>query len=213
MSKIKLNAPTGGGSVSLEAPSSTQSNSNIEFKLPTQDGSSGQVLKTDGSGNLSFGADTGGKILQVVPHSFTNETSSTSTSDVAISGSAKALTLTSSSSSVLIIANIYCFHTRSYSGMGMSLTLRKTVSGGSITDIYEPKDGGQMFDFDTSQLSSHAGRAMQTLVHIDTPGNTGVTYELSGRGYTSNNSGSWAVNRTDNGDTARSQIVFLEIAG
>jgi len=58
MSKIKLNAPTGGGSVSLEAPSSTQSNSNIEFKLPTQDGSSGQVLKTDGSGNLSFSAES-----------------------------------------------------------------------------------------------------------------------------------------------------------
>jgi len=154
-----------------------------------------------------------GAILQVVQHSFTNETSSTSTSDVAISGSAKALTLTSSSSSVLIIANIYCYHTRSYSGQGMSLTLRKTVSGGSITDIYEPKDGGQMFDFDTSQLTSHTGRAMQTLVHMDTPGNTGVTYELSGRGYTSNNSGSWAVNRTDNGDTARSQVVFLEVAG
>ena len=64
MSKIKLNAPTGGGSVSLEAPSSTQSNSNIEFKLPTQDGSSGQFMKTDGSGNLSFGAAGGGKIVQ-----------------------------------------------------------------------------------------------------------------------------------------------------
>tara|TARA_R100000697_G_scaffold62233_1_gene75159 strand:+ start:678 stop:1334 length:657 start_codon:yes stop_codon:yes gene_type:complete len=64
MSKIKLNAPTGGGSVSLEAPSSTTNDANVELKLPVADGSSGQVLKTDGSGNLSFGADTGGKILQ-----------------------------------------------------------------------------------------------------------------------------------------------------
>jgi len=60
MSKIKLNAPTGGGSVSLEAPSSTQSNNNIEFKLPVADGSAGQFMKTDGSGNLAF-AGGGGK--------------------------------------------------------------------------------------------------------------------------------------------------------
>ena len=211
MSKISLKH-SGGNVVSLNSPTNAPGAADVAFKLPNADGSSGQVLKTDGSGNLSFGADTGGKILQVVQHSFTNETSSTSTSDVAISGSSKALTLSSSSNSVLIIASIYCYHTRSYSGQGMSLKLRKTVSGGSITDIYEPKDGGQMFDFDTSQLSSHTGRAMQTLVHMDTPGNTGVTYELSGRGYTSNNSGSWAVNRTDNADTARSQIIFMEIA-
>ena len=154
-----------------------------------------------------------GSILQVVQHSFTTETSSTSTSDVAIGGSSKALTLTSSSSSVLIIASIYCRWYRSYSGQGMSLKLRKTVSGGSITDIYEPKGSGFMAFDDTSQLSGHDMRTMQTLVHMDTPGNTGVTYELSGRGYTSSNSGSWAVNRTDSGDTARSQIVFLEVAG
>jgi len=56
MSKIKLNAPTGGGSVSLEAPSSTTSNADIELKLPVADGSAGQFMKTDGSGNLSFAA-------------------------------------------------------------------------------------------------------------------------------------------------------------
>ena len=197
--KIKLNAASGGGSVSLQAPSS--SGNDRVYTVPDI-GSDGTLATTA----------TAGKILQVVQHSFTTETSSTSTSDVAIGGSSKALTLSSSSNSVLIIANIYCFHSRSYSGQGMSLTLRKTVSGGSITDIYEPKDGGEMFNFDTSQLASTSGRGMQTLVHIDTPGNTGVTYELSGRGYTSNNGGTWAVNRTDNGDTARSQIVFLEIA-
>lgn len=155
---------------------------------------------------------TRGNILQVVQHSFSDETSSTSTSDVAIVGSAKALTLTSSSSSVLIIANIYVSHFRSYSGNGVSLTLRKTVSGGSITDIYEPKDGGQMMSIDTSQLATTDQRGMQTLMHIDTPGNTGVTYELSGRCYTNANGGRFRVNETDSGDTAHSRIVFLEIA-
>ena len=36
--------------------SSTTVSSNITFSLPTTDGSSGQALKTDGSGNLSFGS-------------------------------------------------------------------------------------------------------------------------------------------------------------
>ena len=53
--KIKLNAASGGGSVSIVAPTSTTSNANIELKLPVADGNSDQVIKTDGSGNLSFG--------------------------------------------------------------------------------------------------------------------------------------------------------------
>jgi len=42
------------GSVALAAPASTTSGANIEFKLPVADGSSNQLLKTDGSGQLSF---------------------------------------------------------------------------------------------------------------------------------------------------------------
>ena len=54
--KIKLNAASGGGSVSLKAPSTTTSNAAVELQLPVADGSANEVLKTDGSGNLSFGA-------------------------------------------------------------------------------------------------------------------------------------------------------------
>ena len=68
--KIKLNAASGGGSVSLKAPSSTTSNAAVELQLPVADGSNGQVIKTNGSGVLSFADDAGGKILQVV--SFVN---------------------------------------------------------------------------------------------------------------------------------------------
>ena len=50
---IKLNGST-AGSVSLDAPASTTSSADITFKLPVADGSSGQVLQTDGSGALSF---------------------------------------------------------------------------------------------------------------------------------------------------------------
>ena len=45
---------SGGNSVSLNPPSSAPTSSEVAFKLPTSDGSAGQVLQTDGSGNLSW---------------------------------------------------------------------------------------------------------------------------------------------------------------
>ena len=56
--KIKLNAASGGVSVSLKAPSTTTSNAAVELQLPVADGSANQFIKTDGSGNLSFGTVT-----------------------------------------------------------------------------------------------------------------------------------------------------------
>ena len=50
---IKLNGSV-GGSVSLDAPPSTTSQYDINFKLPVADGSNGQVITTNGSGQLSF---------------------------------------------------------------------------------------------------------------------------------------------------------------
>ena len=48
---------SGGNKVTLSAPTSDPS-SNPNFKLPQADGSSGQFLKTDGSGALSFATPT-----------------------------------------------------------------------------------------------------------------------------------------------------------
>ena len=44
---------SGGNKVTLSAPDSNPS-SDITFKLPQADGSAGQVLQTDGNGNLTF---------------------------------------------------------------------------------------------------------------------------------------------------------------
>ena len=52
MSNIKL-VHSGGNSVSLTTPTSNPA-SNLTFKLPQADGSAGQVLMTDGNGNLSW---------------------------------------------------------------------------------------------------------------------------------------------------------------
>ena len=59
MSEIKLTADSGGGTTSLKAPSSTTSNADVVLKLPVADGSANQVLKTDGSGQLSFTSNAG----------------------------------------------------------------------------------------------------------------------------------------------------------
>ena len=50
---IKLNAQS-GGSVALDAPTQTTGSADNLYKLPVADGTAGQVLKTDGSGNLSW---------------------------------------------------------------------------------------------------------------------------------------------------------------
>ena len=60
MSKISLKH-SGGNVVSLNSPTSAPTSADVAFKLPNADGSANEVLKTDGSGNLSFAADSGGK--------------------------------------------------------------------------------------------------------------------------------------------------------
>ena len=56
---IKLNGST-AGSVALDAPASTTGNADIAFKLPVADGTAGQILTTDGSGNLSWATPSSG---------------------------------------------------------------------------------------------------------------------------------------------------------
>ena len=56
---------SGGNKVTLSAPASNPS-SDITFKLPQADGSSGQFLKTDGSGALSFATPTDTQGLAMV---------------------------------------------------------------------------------------------------------------------------------------------------
>jgi len=55
MSSLKLKH-SGGNAVSLNPPTSAPTSSDVAFKLPNADGSAGQYMKTDGSGNLAFAA-------------------------------------------------------------------------------------------------------------------------------------------------------------
>lgn len=65
-SQIKLREPAMGGSsgIIIKAPS-TNLASDLTFVMPDADGTSGQVLQTDGSGNLSFVTVSGGSSSKV----------------------------------------------------------------------------------------------------------------------------------------------------
>ena len=60
MSAIKLTADSGGGTVELKAPATTTGNAALQFKLPVADGTSGQALTTNASGQLAFSTISGG---------------------------------------------------------------------------------------------------------------------------------------------------------
>ena len=55
MAELKIKADSGGVTVSLKGPATTSSNAAVQLTLPVDDGTSGQYLKTDGSGALSWG--------------------------------------------------------------------------------------------------------------------------------------------------------------
>ena len=129
--KIKLNAASGGGSVRLKAPSTTTGNAAVELQLPVADGSANQVLKTNGSGVLSFGADTGGKILQVVNFiSSTPKTISATTTytDTDITDS---ITTTAANSKVLVLGSLAYDTARDNNDCGARFRLVRTISSTS----------------------------------------------------------------------------------
>ena len=97
---IKLNAQS-GGSVALNAPTQTTSSADVTFKLPVADGTAGQVLKTDGSGNLSWGNDTG-VILQVKQTVKTDQFTSTAYDYTDITGMSISITPSSASNKILV---------------------------------------------------------------------------------------------------------------
>jgi hypothetical protein len=61
---LRLGDTTGGEYVGLKAPGTVSSS--VTFTLPGADGSADEFLKTDGSGNLTFAAVSGGTSWQAV---------------------------------------------------------------------------------------------------------------------------------------------------
>ena len=196
---IKLNGST-AGSVALDAPASTTGNADIQFKLPVADGSAGQALKTDGSGNLGFA--NLGKILQVV--------SVTSISNIATSsdfpqatGISLNITPAATGNNILLIASFQCY-----------------VSGGSSNNrigLYGIKDEGNtiiaQFRFGADS-TNEAGKDIfgsNTIHRVYSPNTTSQkTYELVYGRYSSSYANTVNLNGGGGGDN-RSTLTAIEI--
>ena len=132
MSSLKLKH-SGGNSVSLNPPTSAPTSSEVAFKLPNADGSNGQYIKTDGSGNLAFAslaADVG-KINQVVTQIY-EPTSNISTTSTSYADTGMTLSITpSNTNSKILIFGIANGHYINNSSSNSCINIKRTVSGSS----------------------------------------------------------------------------------
>ena len=214
--KIKL-VHSGGNAVSIAVPTSNPSSSEVEFKLPQADGSANQVLKTDGSGNLSFAADQGGKILQVVS---TTKTDTASQASVAAGAqwsitAFKATITPSSASNKLLIFGIASFDTGNYS---QALYLQK--DGSDLAAAMGDAAGSRKST--VSQILDADGGAYQQVQHsfqfLDTAGNTSERYYNLAIGHGRNAAVNIFMNRSSTDQDiyyqfrTQSTITVMEIA-
>ena len=200
--KIKLNAASGGGSVSLKAPSTTTSNAAVELQLPVADGSADQFIKTDGSGNLSFAAAGGGAVKQVKKtvvtalESITLDTSGTGSHD-----SSLAVTITPSSASNIIYVSAFAFgEGNTQDQTRFSTRLKKVISGGSTSYYPTPISNrlGVFSNTGTSNINaSNSPDSFGIPNFPDTAGTTSaITYTLQFMyQYGTSSAGTYYLNR------------------
>ena len=153
-------------------------NGAAEFTLPSTDGTSGQFLKTDGSGNLSFAAAGGGKVLQVVQESKKNTASETVGSGTNNNSSgltgdliSKAITPSNASNLILIRASLM---------VGISHNLQvfaQLFKAGSVLDAARGDSSVRQQVSAAAYVSSSSRLATITHEYLDTAGGTSsITY-------------------------------------
>ena len=170
------------------------------LSYPTSDGSADQVLKTNGSGTLSFGAAGGsGKALAYISREDNTEYAvNTSTSWNAIHGSNLELPITPSatSSRILVMFNWGAITSYQSSCLGYGKIMRKIASG-SYADLTIGTDGsgyGQAMFALNLEASNHAVSCGLCCTFIDHPNTTSqVTYRPYFR--TEGNGGYVYINR------------------
>ena len=194
--KIKLNAASGGGSFSLQAPSS--SSNNRVFTIP--DVADGTIATTA----------TAGKILQVVSTTKTDTTSSNSSSFANISGMAVTITPSSASSKIYLTG---------YFSLGINdarYRIYLKITGGNCSNYIGDAGTGiecsNIARLSTQNVDNH--QLSTTLMFLDSPNTaSAITYQVQ-----------WAVqssqtaylnkdhqNDADGGNTA-STFTAMEVA-
>ena len=186
MSPIKLNGSM-SGFVALDAPAAAGSNTLV---LPTGNGSSGQVLTTNGSGVLSFAQ--GGRILQVINGLLTTGQSTTSTTYVD-SGLSATITPSSSTSKILILVS------------ASSVAVNTTARGVSVNLT---RDSTPIVEFaQFLGYSSNSESYNPSTSYLDSPNTiSAITYKVRYKVST----GSATAYFSDNAST--STIILMEVA-
>jgi hypothetical protein len=178
-SEIRLPEDTDNGSnyVALKAPNTIASN--LTLTLPSADGTSGQVLQTNGSGVLSF-ASGGGKVLQVIQvtktdtQSFTGSGGDNPETFNDITNLSASITPSSTSSKILILANVM-----GYSDNNSFLSVFRGATNLAVPT--SPSGRTPAFSGDFQQESSHSLGNVLTLPikYLDSPSTTSsTTYKL-----------------------------------
>ena len=184
MSKISLKH-SGGNVVSLNSPTNAPGAADVAFKLPNADGSDGQFMKTDGSGNLSFAAAAGGgKILQVLQDTKTDIQSFDVTQSSqygailgTITGLSQTITLSDASHQVLVQGFVSLGH--SYSG-DRSISVSLERNNAQITGAIGGADGSKRQNMFSAHIAASArGPVPFPFSFLDTPTTTGPhTYSI-----------------------------------
>jgi hypothetical protein len=163
--KIKLNAASGGGSFSLQAPSSSANNR--VMTLP--DTADGTILTTTNP--------KAGNIIQVVQAVKTDTASFQSTSFADITGLSASITPSSNSNKILVEATIYI-------STSNAVAIINFVRGS--TNIGQPSSSvthtGTFFEY-----NEHQGMVTSAMTFLDSPSTTNATtYKLQIRASNTN---------------------------
>lgn len=136
IARLYEDTDNGTNYIGLKAPASVASN--LDFTLPSADGSAGQFLKTDGSGNLSFDTQ---KFLQMGIAVETRQTYYNPGSLAWVLLTGLQVTLTAQSNSSIILIDTVLHHTggaTSYNWMAR-FRFSYTVNGGAAQILASPQ--------------------------------------------------------------------------
>jgi hypothetical protein len=195
--KIKLNAASGGGSFSLQAPSSS-SNDRVMTLPDTADGT---ILTTTNP--------KAGNIIQVVSTTKTDDFSTTSTSFTDITGLSVAITPSSTSNKILVFMSVDASNTVASRSVIVGLFRGSTNLLGSAAN--NRKRGFQLANFGDVNVGESIG--FQFLDSPSTTSETTYKVQIAAQADTAvvNRSGSDA-NNAGYGYRSASSITVMEVA-
>ena len=203
-----------------------------EFTLPTSDGTTGQFMKTDGSGVLSFATvDTSiadgsitaaklasgvnlGKIVNYESTLKTSVASTTSTSFVDISGMSVTINVSNSANKVLVVCFVGTCAGHDAHYIALTYGNNTSILGGDSASGRESCASGG-YSGGSSTGEGYYGTNGVTYVKLDSPNATGnVTYKLRYRS-SDGNTVYFNRNQSDSGQygiRTASTITAIELA-